>query len=213
MEDVAAVSFGYDYTFESRHTMVIKTDGTLWAWGNNEYGQLGDGTTTDRFTPVMVLDDVVSVSAYNIKTMAIRADGSLWAWGSNWGGQLGDGTSEHRYSPVRIMEDVAAVKVGINNSFAIRNDGSLWAWGGNWVGTVGDGTNIDRQTPVMIMSDVAAVSVDRRFIAGVGGSYGNRAWAIKTDGSMWGWGANIIEDTLEESPVMVMENIKLPALI
>ena len=90
--------------------MAIKTDGTLWAWGRNTEGQLGDGTTTDRTSPVQVLDRVAAVSAGTGHTMAIKTDGTLWAWGSNGSGQLGDGTGgfygDRRTSPGHVMDGV-----------------------------------------------------------------------------------------------------------
>ena len=88
----------------SKHTMVIKTDGSLWAWGKNSNGELGDGTTENRVTPVKVMDGVSSVSAGNLYTMAIKTDGSLWAWGKNSSGVLGDGTTEDRVTPVKVMD-------------------------------------------------------------------------------------------------------------
>jgi len=126
MDDVVTVSSGR-YT-----TMAVRTNGTLWAWGANWDGQLGDGTTTDRHTPVKIMDDVVAVSN-NIwgSTMAIKTDGSLWGWGWNDDGQLGDGSYWYRQSPVKIMEETIAVSIGANITIAIREDGTIWSWGFN----------------------------------------------------------------------------------
>jgi len=85
MDSVATIFVG------NWHTMAIRTDDSLWAWGNNNFGQLGDGTTTNRHVPVKIMDDVSAISTNGAHTMAIRNDGSLWAWGGNWYGQLGDG--------------------------------------------------------------------------------------------------------------------------
>lgn len=85
MEDVASVSAGADFT------VALKTDGTLWAWGGNDYGQLGNGSTTPSDLPICVLDQVTAVSAGDYHVAALRADGSLWTWGDNLYGQLGDG--------------------------------------------------------------------------------------------------------------------------
>jgi len=98
MENVIAVSAG------EMHTLAITKNGELWAWGRNGNGQLGDGTTTDRNSPVFVLYDVVYVSAGSVHTLAVRSDSSLWAWGCNEFGQLGDGTTTDRHLPVRILE-------------------------------------------------------------------------------------------------------------
>ena len=88
------------------HTMVIDANGTLWGWGSNEYGQIGDGTTIDRNRPVAVLMNVVYVEAANGRTFAVNADGVLFAWGNNQGGMLGDGTSINRHSPVVIHQGI-----------------------------------------------------------------------------------------------------------
>jgi alpha-tubulin suppressor-like RCC1 family protein len=84
------------------HSLAIREDGTLWAWGQNRYGQLGDGTTINRHKPVQVLTDVVSVAAGVRHSLAIKRDGTLWAWGQNRYGQLGDGTTINRHKPVQV---------------------------------------------------------------------------------------------------------------
>jgi len=160
-------------------SFVVLPDGSLWAWGDNEFGQLGDGTTTDSYNPIKIMDEVIAISANSAHAMAIRVDGSLWAWGSNEHGQLGNGATADHYSPIKIMDDVITVSAGELHAMAIRTDGSLWAWGHNGSGQLGDGTRVDRYTPVKIMEDVFAVSA--------GGSH---TMAIKTDGSLWAWGSN-----------------------
>jgi len=100
MDGVIAVSSG------GLHTMAIRFDGSLWAWGSNEHAQLGDGTTTDRHSPVKIMDNVVEVSAGSTHTIATREDGSLWAWGSNTEGQLGNGTTISSNVPIRIIDGI-----------------------------------------------------------------------------------------------------------
>ena len=160
------------------HSMAVKANGSLWAWGKNEFGQLGDGTATDKNTPVRIMGGVIAVSAGSSHTAAINIKGSLWAWGNNRFGRLGDGTTTNRHSPVKIMDDVSAVSTW-NHTIAIKTDGSLWAWGNNRFGQLGDGTATDRNTPVKIIDDVIAVSAG-----------GDHTTAIKTDGSLWAWGKN-----------------------
>ena len=190
MEDVIYVAAG------SHHTTAIRSDGSLWAWGFNSLGEVGDGTTTHRMSPVRIMDDVVAVSAGQEHTAAIRADGSLWTWGSSRFGNLGNGeaaltmAAAANPTPIRIMEDVAAVSVGNGNTMAIRGDGSLWAWGINWQGQLGIGVyesstpygtvqpaNAQRAVPARVLDDVIAVSATT-----------GHTVAIRSDNSLWAWG-------------------------
>ena len=160
-------------------TLALKTDRTLWAWGSNASGKLGDGTTTNRRTPVQVLTGVTSVATGAYHSLAIKADGSLWAWGYNGNYQLGDGTNDDRWTPGQVLTNVAAVSGGSWHSMAIRTDGSLWAWGYNYYGQLGDGTQTTRPTPIKVLTGVAAVKAGDDYTLG-----------RKTDGSLWGWGNN-----------------------
>jgi alpha-tubulin suppressor-like RCC1 family protein len=169
------------------HTIAIKTDGTLWAWGSNKYGQLGDGTNTDRFTPTQIGTDknwaVVSAGNYNT-TMAIKTDGTLWAWGSNYGGRLGDGTEVDKNVPTQIGtdKDWAVVSAGDYHTVALKTNGSLWAWGLNYYGQLGDGTSEQKTVPTWVdwgCFDWRIISAGMNFTL-----------AIKADGSLWCWGDN-----------------------
>ena len=88
------------------HSLALRSDGTVWSWGWNEYGQLGDGSTTGRLTPVQVsgLSDVTSIAAGVHHSLALRSDGTVWSWGGNGNGQLGDGTTTSRLTPVRVSD-------------------------------------------------------------------------------------------------------------
>lgn len=131
------------------HTLVLKEDGTVWAFGNNAYGQLGDGTAVNRTTPVQVvgLNDVVSVAAGANHSFAIRADGTLWAWGYNAYGQLGDGSFTNRAVPVQIwtLFGVTTISGGSNHSLAFAYGDSVWAWGNNAYGQVGNDSLGDKK--------------------------------------------------------------------
>ncbi|MCL2388191.1 MAG: S-layer homology domain-containing protein, partial [Defluviitaleaceae bacterium] len=181
----------------------IIEDGSLWAWGGNSSGQLGDGTSGNRHSPVRIMEDVVTISAGENHILAVTTDGGLWAWGANYQGQLGDGTTTSHSSPVRIMENVIAVSAGHAHSFAITSDGVLWAWGQNFQGRLGDGTGTARHSPVRIMENVAAVST-------AGGSH---TLAITTDGGLWAWGNNSLGQlgdgttTNSNNPIRIKENV------
>jgi len=164
------------------HTMFLKTDGTLWGMGNNGDGRLGDGTLTNRVTPVQVASGVMSVSAGSSHTMILKTDGSLWGVGSNFAGQLGDGTLTNRATPVRVATGVASVEAGALYTMYVKTDGTLWGVGRNQTGQLGDGTTTDRSTPVQVATGVASVS------AGLEA----HTMFVKTDGTLWavGYGMN-----------------------
>jgi alpha-tubulin suppressor-like RCC1 family protein len=161
------------------HSLIIKSDGSLYAWGGNSHGQVGNGTIIDNHEPEKIMDSVISVSAGGRHSLAIKSDGSLYAWGANGSGQLGDGTTINSYSPKKIMDEVVSVSAGTNHSAVIKTDGSLWVWGHNIFGQLGDGTTTNSLNPKKIMDSVAFVSA---------GLYNTAA--ITVDGALWTWGAN-----------------------
>jgi alpha-tubulin suppressor-like RCC1 family protein len=159
------------------HSLAITFDGTLWAWGDNRFGQLGDGTRARRTSPVQVLTGVAAVATGTQHSLALKADGTAWAWGFSSYGQVGDGTTVDHPTPVQIMSEVMAIAGGGNQSFAVKQDNSLWAWGWNYSGQLGDGTRTSRLTPVEIMTEVKEVAASD-----------SHTVALKTDGSLWEWG-------------------------
>ena len=167
------------------HTVAIMTDGELWAWGANWFGQLGDGTTIDRHSPERIgtTSNWASVSVGWNHTMAITTNGELWTWGRNREGQLGDGTTIDRHSPVRIgtASNWVSVSAGWAHTVAITASGELWAWGQNNLGQLGDGTTINRHSPVRIGTTSNWVSVSAGEIHTV---------AITASGELWAWGRN-----------------------
>jgi alpha-tubulin suppressor-like RCC1 family protein len=174
------------------HMVGIRPDGTLWAWGWNVYGTLGDGTTTQRNAPVQIGNGYSSVAAGSQHTAAVQADGTLWAWGDNHSGQLGDGTTTSQLVPKVIGSGYASVAAGSSHTVAVKADGTLWAWGENLAGQVGDGTTTQRTAPVQIGSGYASVAA--------GSSH---TVAVKTDGTLWAWGAGVTTATQRNGPKQI----------
>jgi alpha-tubulin suppressor-like RCC1 family protein len=164
-------------------TYALCENGTVWAWGLNGDGQLGDGTRTNRRSPVQVqgITDAVSVAAGRDVAYAIRADRTVLAWGDNAFGEIGDGTTTDRLIPVPVsgLTDVTSVAPGRDHALVLRTDGSVWAFGWNAYGQVGDGTTVDRSTPVQVTTGVQELA---------GGA--NHSYALTTDGHVLAWGRN-----------------------
>jgi alpha-tubulin suppressor-like RCC1 family protein len=162
------------------HKVAVKSDGTLWAWGSNGYGQLGDGTTAySKPSPVQVgsAANWQAVAAGLGHTVALQRDGTLWAWGLNNFGQLGDGTTANKSSPVQVGSEAnwQSVAAGKGHTAAVKRDGTLWAWGYNYSGQLGDGTTNNRSSPVQVGSATNWQSV-------AAGAY--HTVAVKSDGTL-----------------------------
>ena len=200
--DVGINSYSQVLSLGDYHSGVIAQDGSLYMWGVNDFGQIGDGTTKNRYKPTKILDHVVSVSLGDYYSGAITQDGSLYMWGSNDSGQIGDGTTEDRYKPTKILDHVIAVSLGVSHSGAITQDGSLYMWGSNSRGGIGDGTTEVRYKPTKILDHVIAVSLQT----------GNSG-AITQDGSLYMWGSNVygeIGDGTEEDrykPTKILDHV------
>ena len=170
------------------HTAAIKTDGTLWTWGNNGFGALGDNTATSRYTPVTTFAGGTNwkqVSGGDSFTAATKTDGTLWTWGRNTFVQLGDNTATDRYTPVTTFlggTNWKQVACGNDHTAAIKTDGTLWTWGNNAYGRLGDNTTTNRNTPVTTFAGGTNWKQ-------VDGGFSHTA-AIKTDGTLWTWGNN-----------------------
>jgi alpha-tubulin suppressor-like RCC1 family protein len=161
LTDVVAVGGGYNNTFG------LKTDGTVWAWGGNDFGQLGDGSNTNRNVPVQVqgpggvgfLSDVTAVSQGMYHTVALKSDGTLWAWGYNGVGQNGDGTFMERDAPVQVLgpggvgylTDIVGISGGNGSTTALKSDGTVWAWGYGGNGQLGQGSMTNANDPVQVL--------------------------------------------------------------
>jgi alpha-tubulin suppressor-like RCC1 family protein len=142
------------------HSLAVRTDGSLWAWGQNDYGQLGDSTRIQRLEPMragLEYDerDWSVVASGGHHSVAIKADGSLWTWGDDNYERLDASTDTDRNAPARIGSENnwAGVAAGHEHSLAIKTDGSLWAWGWNYHGQLGDGTDMARHALVRVGID------------------------------------------------------------
>jgi alpha-tubulin suppressor-like RCC1 family protein len=180
------------------HTLAVKSDGTVWAWGRNQYFQLGNGSA-DSAVPLQVanISNAVAVAAGQSHSMAVLRDGSVWAWGRNNRGQLGRGTysssgtlSDNSPAAVSQLTDVTAIDANFEFSMALKKDGTVWVWGDNYYGQLGrgqpnavSGANITDKatTPEWIssLSGITAISAGM-FVAG----------AVKADGTLYAWGRN-----------------------
>ena len=191
------------------HSMAIKTDGGLWAWGDNFWGQIGDGTTLNRPSPVWVMDDVIyaaispsmasSHASGGARSYAIRSDGTLWAWGegdgrySPWGVVLGDGGNEDRLLPIQILENVASVTPTHNGGQAITLDGRLWHW-----------------HPYVLSFDVMAdgdvwIEIPARLSPEVVSEFprvGRAHFEIDENDTLWAWGENRLPSQWRDGPVL-----------
>ena len=167
---------GY-YAWDS--AFVVKVDGTLWAWGRNNHGQLGVGDTEDRYTPVKVMDNVSTITTNGGTAYVVKADGTLWAWGNNDYGRLGVGDVKNRYAPVKVADNVSTITDSDYSVYAVKADGTLWAWGNNYWGQLGVGDDETRHVPVKVADNVSTI---------IASEYS--AYAVKTDGTLWAWGRN-----------------------
>jgi alpha-tubulin suppressor-like RCC1 family protein len=175
--------------------LAVKSDGTIWAWGMNTTGQMGNGTAGGNvLTPVQVsnsqpggaVNNPLQVSCGYTYGVALLTNGTVWEWGTGGNGELGNGLSggnatNYTPGPVTGLSNVIAISSGWKHVLALKSDGTVWAWGKNLNGELGDGTAISRSipTPVLNLSNIVAIS---------GGDY--NSIALKSDGTVWKWGLN-----------------------
>jgi len=173
-----------------RHTCGLTVTGAAYCWGENIVGQLGDGTTTDRLTPVLLSGDVTfaSVSASGQFTCGVTAAGAAYCWGANFGGQLGDGTTTSRSTPGLVAGGVtfAVVDAGWSHTCGLTAAGAAYCWGENFLGQLGDGTTTDRLTPVLLVGGVSftAVRAGDYHTCGVTAAGAAYCWGNNSDGEL-----------------------------
>ena len=200
------------------HSMAVGSDGNVYAWGDNQYGQLGDGTRDDKHAPVRVKTPdrktypdlpadftYLQVSAGNAHSLALGSDGNVYAWGYNYNGRLGDGTTTDRHAPVRVKTpdrktypDLPAdftylqVSAGDRHSLALGSDGNVYAWGWNGYGRLGDGTTTERHAPVRVKTPdrktYPDLPADFTYLQVSAGIY--HSLALGSDGNVYAWGRN-----------------------
>jgi len=173
------------------HSLGIRSNGTAWAWGNNDCGRLGDGTTIQRGSPVSVVGgftDWCQISAGGAHSLAVRTNGTAWAWGCDGAGRLGVGGGGNQSSPVSVcggFTDWCQVSAGQDHSLGLRSNGTAWGWGLNLVGATGINQSTpvtSRDSPVLVVggfTDWCQIS------AGTAHSLG-----LRTNGTIWAWGCN-----------------------
>lgn len=184
------------------HSLALKSNGTVWSWGSNIYGGLGNGTTTNTMVPgqVLVITGATAISAGGWHSAALKSDGTVWTWGWNTDGQLGDGTMVDKSVPLQVpgLTGVTAISAGTYHMLALKSDGTVWAWGDNISGQIGDGSTTDRVSPVQVtgLTGVVKIAAGRFF-----------SLAVKSDGTVWTWGENLYgqlgNGTTTDSPVPV----------
>lgn len=219
LNGITAISSG------GSHCLALQGNGTVWAWGENSHGILGDGTNESRFTPVKSkINDIKAFNAGTNHALAVKSDGGVWAWGYNYKGQLGTGgvslndqgmvsfgPEADNYNPdiVRGVSDMKAVAAGGSHSVALASDGTVWAWGSNDDGQLGQGAagGDDQTSPAQVKGIDGATAV-------AAGMY--HTLALKSDGSVWAWGSNeygqIGNDSVSStaSPVLVLMGSQIP---
>ena len=183
---LSSAAASYQVTAGASHSIALKDDGTVWAWGRNALGELGDPNLSTRLVPAMVqgISGVTAIAAGDDHTVVLRSDGTVWTWGYNGNGQLATAPrATERNTPTQVsgLSTVIGVAAGSAFSLALKGDGTVWSWGNNASGQLGDGTTTQRTQPVQVsgLTGVTAIAA--------GSSVG---FALKSNGSLWAWGAN-----------------------
>jgi alpha-tubulin suppressor-like RCC1 family protein len=191
-------------TGASRRSFAIRTDGTLWAWGFNISGQLGQGNRSDYYSPRQIPGATWrSVSAGYNNTIAVSTSNELYAWGLNSQGQLGQNNKTYSNYPVQIPGTTwSSASISTRHVLATKTDGTLWTWGGNSYGSLGQGNRTDTSSPIQIPGTTWNTVIS-------GGYYGS-SLAIKTDGTLWSWGYNNRGELGQNDRVRYSSPVQIP---
>jgi alpha-tubulin suppressor-like RCC1 family protein len=168
------------------HSLGVRANGIAYAWGNNQFGKLGDGTATARSSPVSVVGgftDWVQLSGGTLHSLGLRSNGTAWAWGGGGGGALGDNSTVTKSSPVSVVggyTDWTQVSAGTDHSLGIRVDGTAWSWGSNIDGRLGDNSTVGKSSPVLVAGGFTDWT---QLSAG-----GLHSLGVRENGTAWAWG-------------------------
>ena len=182
----------------SAHTIALRYDGTVWTWGYNGYGQLGQGNTTTVYSPVQVksadgssyLTDIIEIAAGAYHNLALAKDGTVWSWGYGSNGGLGNGKTSNSSLPVKVIgvSDVVSIAAGYYNSFAVRKDGTVWSWGYNNNGQLGLGDGTDRTTAQQVLGGASGSQYLTDIVEVKAATW--HTLALKANGTVYAWGYN-----------------------
>ncbi len=191
------------------HVLILKSDKTLWAVGDNQYGQLGDQTTTDQTVPIKVMDGVETMEAGSFHTMIVKTDKTLWAVGDNQYGQLGNDSTDTQLVPVKILDSVRQVSASTGHTMVVKTDDTLWGFGRNHFGQIGNGatteippkksrnppkikagstTLVTTPTQVLIVQGNPNSALDN--VDQVAARAGVHTMVLTKDNKLWGFGRN-----------------------
>ena len=183
--------------------LAVKSDGTVWGWGHNDHGQLGDNSTTERDYAVQSgLTGAVAVAAGAAQSLGLKSNGTVWAWGYNDYGDLGNNSTTDSHVPVQVIKSttstdyltgVVAIGAGYHHSLAVDSSGNAWAWGYNGYGALGDGTTSSRYYAAKVLTTASGNPALTGAIAIAGGGYlstSGHSLALDSSGYAWAWGRN-----------------------
>ncbi len=167
------------------HSIAVCNTGSVQAWGDNSYGQLGNGSNTSSNVPIQASlpAGITAISGGGYHTIALKNDSTVWDWGFNYYGELGNGNNTDKNTPVQVnsLTGIKAISGGWVHNLALKSDGTVWAWGYNLYGQLGNGNNANSNVPVQVNSLSGIIAV-------AGGD--EISIALKNDGTVWSWGNN-----------------------
>jgi len=165
------------------HSIALKNDGTLWTWGKNQFGQLGNGNNNDSSIPILIssLTGITSIAGGSNNTLVLKSDGTVWNCGLGTDGQLGNALNNNSNVPVQVsaLTNIISIGRGGFHNLAVKSDGTAWAWGSNQSGQLGNGTYTNSNVPVQVSGLAGIIEV-------AGEQY--HSLALKNDGTIWAWG-------------------------